>query len=260
MTALAHELPARRRGVGHWWHGFTTMLHWELLRMRSQIVLAMLVQIFAGAGAVIGFGLLIPDLSPARALYLSSGAMVITLTTIGLVMGPQLVAQQRLSGQFDYMASLPVPVSATASAWTAVNVIIAVPGATAALIVAAWRYDLAFDLAPFLLPALLLILTSGALIGQSFAVAVPDPRTANLIAQLLIFVTFGFSPISFPADHLPEWLQALHKWLPFESMADLAREGLTQVGQADVARAFVVLAVWTVAASVVLGVVLRRRP
>ncbi|UCG41398.1 MAG: ABC transporter permease [Acidimicrobiia bacterium] len=259
MTALTPALPARRRGAVHWWRGYASMVRWELVRMRALIPMTMIVQVFTGAGAVIGFGLLIPDLSPTRALYLSSGAVVITLTTIGLVMGPQLIAQQRLSGQFDYMQSLPTPSSATAAAWTSVNVVVAVPGAMAALLVAMWRYDLQFDLAPYVVPALLLILASGTLIGQSIAVAVPNPRVVNVIAQLLIFITFGFSPISFPAEHLPEWLQAVHRWLPFESMADLTRAGLTSSAAIEVGRGFLLLSVWTVLATLVLGVVLRRR-
>ena len=36
-----------------------------------------------------------------------------------------------------------------------------------------------------------------------------------------------FSPINFPADRLPEWLRAIHRVLPFESMARVVRDTLT---------------------------------
>jgi ABC-2 type transport system permease protein len=255
----SRALPARRSGPGFWWESYLVMLRWEITRMRTLLPITALVQVFTGAGAVLGFGLLIGDLEREQALFLSTGAVVITLVTIGIVLGPQLIAQQRLAGQFDYLASLPVPKSTTAAAWTTVNVIVAVPGATAALLVATIRYSVGFDISLLLLPAAGLTLVSGALIGYAYAVAIPHPRLVALVSQVLIFVIFGFSPIAFPPENLPEWLQAVHRWLPFEAMADVMRAGLTHGLVTDVTRSFVVLSLWTVIAAFVTGTMLRRR-
>lgn len=252
-------LPVRRHGIRFWWAAYVAMLRWELVRMRTLLPITALVQVFTGMGVVLGFGLLIGDLPTDRALFLSTGAVVITLVTIGLVLGPQLIAQQRLTGQYDYLASLPVPKSATTAAWTTVNVIVAVPGATAALVVAALRYSVSFSISPLLVPAAMLTLGAGALIGYAYAISLRQPRVVSLVSQVLIFVIFGFSPIAFPAENLPSWLQSLHRILPFEPMADVIRAGLTDGLVTDVSRSFLVLAVWTAAAALVTGAILRRR-
>ena len=252
-------LPARRSGVRFWWTSYLAMLRWEITRMRTLLPITALVQVFTGAGAVLGFGLLIGDLEERQALFLSTGAVVITLVTIGIVIGPQLIAQQRLAGQFDYLASLPVPKSTTASAWTTVNVLVAVPGAGAALLVAVIRYSVSFDVSMLLIPAAALTLAAGALIGYAYAVSIPHPRLVSLISQVLIFFIFGFSPIAFPPENLPGWLQTVHRYLPFEAMADVMRAGLADGLVANATRSFVVLSAWTLAAMALTGAVLRRR-
>jgi ABC-2 type transport system permease protein len=79
------------------------------------------------------------------------------------------------------------------------------------------------------------------------------------LTQLLIFVILGFSPINFPADQLPGWLAALHRWLPLAPMADTVRAGLTVGVVEDVARSYLVLGAWAAASVAVTAAVLRRR-
>ena len=257
MTAIA--IPARRRGARHWWHGFSTMLRWEITRMRLLLPITILVQAFTGAGLVLGIGIFFEVMDAERILYLSTGSVVITLVAVGMVMGPQLVAEQRQTGQFDYMASLPVPRSAATSAWIGLNVLIAVPGAVIALVAASLRYDAQFSVSPILLPAVALILVGGALIGYAYGTAIPEPRVVALVSQLLVFFIFGFSPIAYPATNLPAPLQTMHHWLPFEAMADLVRAGLTEGMVESVTRPFLVLGAWTLAAGVVTIRTIGRR-
>jgi len=242
-------LPPKRSGVGHWLAGFSSMLRWEITNMR----------LLLRAGLVIGFGLLIQDMAQQTALYLSTGAVVITLILVGVVMGPQLVAQQKMDGSYDFMWALPVPRSASTVAWLVLNVFIAIPGMVGALLVAMWRYDVSFTVSWLVVPAVLLTLVCGTLLGYAMAHSIPNPEVTQLISQFLIFAIFGFSPISYPAENLPDWLAELHEYLPFTHMANVVRDALTDGIAAHVGRSYVVLAVWTLLAAGLSGLVLRRR-
>lgn len=235
------------------------MLRWEITNMRLLLPITLMVQLLSGAGLVIGFGLLIGDMPDQTALYLSTGAVVITLILVGVVMGPQLVAQQKMEGSYDFIWSLPVPRSASTTAWVVLNMFIAIPGMVGALLVAIWRYDVSFTVSWLVVPAILLTLVCGTLLGYSMAHSIPKPEITQLISQFLIFAIFGFSPISYPAENLPGWLAELHEYLPFASMANVVRDALTEGLVVDVGRSYVVLAVWTLLAAALSGLVLGRR-
>ena len=263
MTALTSSrstgLPEKRSGPQHWWRSYVAMLRWEITNMRLLLPITIMVQALSGAGIVLGFGLLIPSMDAATAKYLSTGAVVVTLIMVGMVMGPQLVAQQRMQGSYDFMWSLPVPRSASSAAWLSLNTLIAVPGMVAALVAATWRYGIAFDISVMVLPAVIFTLITGTLLGYAIAHAVPNPEVTMVVSQVLIFVIFGFSPISYPADNLPSWLAAFHSYLPFEHMANTIRGSLVEGMATEVGRSYVVLAVWAMVAIAVTAKVLGRR-
>ncbi len=80
-----------------------------------------------------------------------------------------------------------------------------------------------------------------------------------MVSQILIFVVFGFSPISFPVENLPGWLADVHQYLPFMHMGNVVRAGLTNGLATDVGRSFAILAAWTLGAAVVASVAIGRR-
>jgi ABC-2 type transport system permease protein len=256
---LAHEIPAKRSGAGHWARSFATMLRWEIVRMRLVLPITALVQAVTGAGLILGLGLFFGDISSVSILYLATGAVVITLVTVGLVLGPQLIAQLRLSGSWDFLAALPVPRSAATAAWVGLTTIVAIPGMLTALLAAWLRYDAQLQPSPLIVPAVALVLLSGTLVGYAYGHAIPRPRLVNLVSQVLIFVTLGFSPISFPAENLPGWLADAHQYLPFVHMGNVVRAGLTEGLATDVGRSFAILSAWTIGAGVVASVAIGRR-
>lgn len=73
--------------------------------------------------------------------------------------------------------------------------------------------------------AFLLVGLTAIAVGYAIAYALP-PAATTLTSQVLVFFVLMFSPINFPADGLPEWLQALHRILPVQSMAQVVRETL----------------------------------
>jgi ABC-2 type transport system permease protein len=258
VTAIG-ALPAKRRGLGHWLSSYGAMLRWELTNTRLILPLLVLAQALSGAGLVLGFGLLMPSLPPHTAAFLVTGAAVVTLVMVGAAVGPQLVAQQKIEGSYDFMWSLPVPRSAATVAWVTLNMAIAIPGMLAALLAGAVRYHVSFDVSPLVVPAVLITLVSGTLLGYALAHAISKPEVTFLVSQVLIFVIFGFSPIAYPAANLPAWLATLHRYLPFVHMADVVRGSLVSGLATDLGHSYLVLGIWSVAMTAVTAAVLRRR-
>jgi ABC-2 type transport system permease protein len=258
-AATTAALPVKRGGVGHWISSYRAMLRWQLTDMRLLLPMTVLVQLLSGVGLVIGFGLLIPEMTQRLALFLSTGAVVVSLVIVGVIMGPQLIAQQKASGSYDFMWSLPVPRSSASAAWVTLNASIAIPGMLGALVAAILRYDVAFDVTLMVVPAVGLTLLTGTLLGYALAHGIPKPDITQLISQLLIFVIFGFSPVSYPIENLPGWLATVNEYLPFYPMANVVRDSLTDGIATNVGRSYLVLSIWAVLASVISAAVLRRR-
>jgi ABC-2 type transport system permease protein len=257
VTDLRTEL---RSGAAYWWRSYLLMTRWELLSIRLELPLFVILQFMLGAGMALGFGFLFEDPRGAQALYLSTGATVIPMMMVGLVVLPQTVAQQKIEGTYQYLFGLPVPRMCMYLAGLTVWTLVALPSSIAALLVGAWRYDLNLSVDPLVVPATLLTIAVSAAIGYAFAHGLPNPRVTHVLTQLLVFVLVMFSPINFPADRLPGWLEAAHAWLPPQHAATLMRATLTE-GLVDetYVRSFAILGAWTVGCWVITAWVMSRR-
>ena len=258
MTALAPPVELRG-GLEYWWRSYRMMLRWEMTSLRLVLPVTIMVQILSGAGFVLALGIFFGQVPPRAALFVSTGVLVLTLVTIGLVLGPQLIAQQKAEQTYEFLWSLPVPRTTAALAWVTTNLILGLPGMAVALGVALLRYDLDLHVSPAIVPAVLLTLFTGTMIGYAMAHALGNPMLIAALTQLLIFIILGFSPINFPAEQLPDWLAALHRWLPLAPMADTVRAGLTVGVVEDVTRSYLVLGGWAAASVGVTAAVLGRR-
>ena len=256
-TPITSEL---RSGPGYWFRSYLLVVRWEILNQRLQLPLMVAMQVLLGAGMAVGFGLLIPDPTGPTALYLATGATVIPIMTVGLVMLPQIIAQQKIDGTYEYIFGLPIPRMAMYFAGLTVWSLIAMPSAVMALGVAAWRYDLDLSISPLVIPGGLLVVAVASAIGFAFSHALPNPRITHLVTQLLIFAITLFSPISFPAERLPGWLQAVHQWLPPEHAANVMRGTLTE-GLLDdpLWESFAILGVWALGSWILTAWVITRR-
>ena len=250
-------IPAGPSRAGTWLSGYRAMLRWEIVGSRLLYPLLVISQVLVGAGFVIGFGLLIPELDPVAALRLSTGAVVMSLILVGLVVTPQLVAQQKMQGSYDYVWSMPVPRSAAVLASTTLAAAVAVPGVVVGLLVATWRYDVTFSIDLTVIPAFLLTVACGSFIGSAVGHAVERPQRTLLFTQLSIFFVIGFSPISFPVERLPQWLSSIHGYLPVHHMALAVNSSLTRVEPEPTT--WLVLIIWTVASASVTALALMRR-
>ena len=75
-----------------------------------------------------------------------------------------------------------------------------------AVVIAAWKYGVTLSVSPAIVPAVLLSSLMAISVGFGMALAIKSPIVVNLITNTLVFVVLLFSPIVFPASHLPPWL------------------------------------------------------
>jgi len=250
-----------RSGVWYWLRSYVLMVKWEALNLRIFLPIMAAVQFFIGGGIVVGFGFLFDEISVTQATYLATGGTVMPMLTVGLVMIPQMVAQHKLEGTYAYLFTLPVPRMAMYFAGLTVFTVVTLPPAAAALLAASWRYDLSLSISWLVVLAAILVIAVASAIGYAVGHAIANPRITNLITQLMIFVVVIFSPINFPSDRFPAWLQWLHQWLPMEHSALLMRSTLTEGLVTDaIWPSWLMLGAWALVSwAVTFRVVSRRR-
>jgi ABC-2 type transport system permease protein len=191
-------------------------------------------------------------------MFLATGAPAISLIMMGLVAVPQVVAQGKTEGSMEYVRTLPIPrlafLMADLSVWTA----IVLPGVILAVIVGSVRFGLAMSVSPLVVPALLLVALTASCVGYALA-AVAPPMVSGLVSQVLIVFVLMFSPLSFPAERLPDWLRVIHSVLPIQAMGEVIRGSLADSTFPLQSGAFLLLGAWCAASVVAAFLALNRR-
>ncbi len=237
---------------------YTLLVEWQALRLKSFLPLAIVVQVLFAFGIVVGYPLLFPEIDQMTVLFLATGAPAITLITMGLVALPQVVAQAKLEGTLEYMRSLPVPRMLYLLADLTVWLVIVLPGVIFAVVVGAWALDLSLSVSPAIVPAVLLVATTAAAVGYAMATLLP-PMVAMLLTQVLVIGVLVFSPINFPPERLPAWLQSVHAVLPVQAMGEVIRGSLAADTFPLRAGPFLLLGVWCAGSLVLSYLSLQRR-
>lgn len=252
LPAPSGTVPAGRLGA------YRLLLRWQFLRQRQLLPLFIAIQVLIGIGIIFGFAFLIPHITPAVAVYLSTGATTLTLVMIGLVVVPQEVAQARTTGRQAYLDSLPVPRLAPLLAEVTFWVVVQVPGAVATLALAVLRFHLALHISPLVIPAMALAALTSAAVGCAISMSLP-PAATQQVTQFVSIALLLFSPINFPLSRLPIGLQDIHRGLPVVYIADLVRGGLTGHYGTSVPLAFGVVAAWCALGLVISARIASRR-
>ncbi len=227
------------------------MFVWDLADLRLQLPILATVLILQGAGFALGIGLFFRHIPESAAAFVVTGIPVVNLITAGLIFEPQIVADQRAAGSYEFLQSMPVPRSMMAMAWYTVALITALPAVIITLVAGVARYHLHLDITPAIVPAVLAVSCTGVLMGYAVAHAITVPMLTRLVSVSLIFVLFGFSPVMFPAGQLPGWLAQANRWLPFGSMATITRSALASGTTTGAGRAYLVVAAWAVMSGLV---------
>jgi ABC-2 type transport system permease protein len=258
-TATVQLARATRSGPGYWLSSLGLMLRFDMARARQWVAMMVIIQVLMGVGMALVYGFFYPRVSHLTAVYITTATPTLALIPLGFVMVPASVGQQRLEGTFDFTWSLPVPRSAQAASTFLLFTLLSLPGAVLALVVSAWHYGVTLSISPQLLPAIVLSAVMAVSVGFGMALVIANPLLTNLITNALMFVVLLFSPIVFPADQLPGWLFGIDRVLPFYSMAQVIRAGLTTGLVTDLGTAYLILSGWTVAGWVMTAWVVGRR-
>jgi ABC-2 type transport system permease protein len=261
MTTVALPRPQTQVRVGpaYWLGGYQTMLRWQLASLRASLPLLTAIQVLLGVGFVLGIPLLFDNMPPTAALYVASGVPVFNLLMVGLILGPQQVAEQKAQHSYDFLQALPVPRTMTALAWYTVTLLCGLPAVVVSLLVAQLRYGISFSLSPAVVAAVLLTAFTGTMLGYALGHALSNPMTIQVSEGVLRFLVFCLSPILFPAEQLPGWLAALSWWLPFRHMAVIVRDALAPEMVADAPISYLMVGIWGLVFAGISAWALRRR-
>ena len=224
---------------------FKYVFQMQFLRNSGFFVVITLIQILVAIGIVIGFTYLIPDPSTSSILYLATGAPTIILIITGLVILPQQIGTSKADGYMEFMRTWPVKRSVILGADTSLWLLMTVPGIVVSSLVAHFLYHPGYDISWTVVPALLMIALTSIGVGYGFSYLLP-PEASLGLSQIIVFGALMFSPINFPMERLPEWLQTLHNVLPLHSMAEIMRASLASSTFTASLENYMILFVWCV--------------
>ncbi len=244
------------RKIG-WFRSWAGLVRWSLYRHKYLIPVFTAVQALFAVAIVYGLALLIPDIDNEAARYLSSGAWTLGIIAVGCVLAPQITGTSKQEGLLDYQRTLPVPRSAILLADAAVWSVAALPGIAIGMIAAAIRFSLDIHIDVFTIAVVIGAQFTMVSIGYAIAFWLPL-NAASLVTQIIMIGGLLFSPITFPADRLPEWAIALHQFLPFAPTGDLIREVTFRAGDPQLLN-LVTAAAWAISAYALAYLALRKR-
>lgn len=235
------------------------LLRTKFLMNREMLAMVVVVQAAMAAGMVLGFGYFVPHIGPVQAMFITAGAATQVVITVGLVMLPQTMSQEKAEGMIDYFLTLPISREAYLLAEIAFVAIVTLPGVAFAVVLGAWHYGIDMPGDPRVIAVALLAILSLTGVGVAMVVLVPHPQLVNIATQLIIFWVLLFSPVMMPREQLPAALRSASVVLPTTYAADAMRATLTDLPGTNFGRAMLVLAGYCVVSLGVSAVAIRRR-
>jgi ABC-2 type transport system permease protein len=220
------------------------LCRWRVIQLRMELPQIVVAQILFATGTAVGLGFLIPNVDPVAGAYLATGAFLINLLIIAIAMVPGMMTEAKVTGALDYMWALPFPRVIYLAAELTIWALATLPGMIVSLIITSIRFDFDLRISPLVVPAVALVLVTGASVGAAIGLRSPSNQTTNLFSNFVIIVVLLFSPVNFPADRLPGWVQGVHQVLPIAHMADLMRATLVGGIETNVGLDLVVLGLW----------------
>jgi len=226
------------------WRAYTILCRWRALQLRQELPQLVVAQILFATGTAVGLGFLIGHVDPVAGAYLATGAFLINLLLIAVAFVPTVMTESKTSGAFDYLWALPFPRLVYMLAELTIWALAVLPGMIVSLVVTSIRFDFDLRISPLVIPAVVLVLLTASSVGAAIGLRSPSQQLTNLISNFVIIVVLLFSPVNFPADRLPGWLQAVHSVLPIAHMADLVRATLVGGVTTSAGTDLLILAPW----------------
>ncbi|TCP55920.1 ABC-2 type transport system permease protein [Tumebacillus sp. BK434] len=222
---------------------FQYVFKMQFMRNSGNLMFFSIIQIMVSLGIVIGFTYLFDNPEKNTILFLATGAPTLILIITGLVILPQQIANAKTEGYIEFIRTWPVNRGLVLAADTLSWLIITIPGIAISTLVAHYVYDPGYDISWTVLPVIVLIALTSIGVGYGFSYAL-SPLASMALSQVLIFGALMFSPINFPMERLPEWLQTLHHILPLYSMAEVMRASMAENAFTAGTEHYITLIIW----------------
>ncbi len=235
------------------------LLKWQLLRLRTVIPIFAVMQVMTGVGFILGLSFMMPEIDPATALFFVTGGPTLVLVMVGLVMVPQMIAEDKQSGSLTYIWSLPVSRITYLLADLTVWIFSTLPGVVLALVAGSRYYGFELSVSWSVLPVAFMVSATASCMGYAIAHFVSKQQVIFMLTNFIVFSLFLFSPVSYPLERLPAWLQAVHAVLPITYMADLMRSALTGYTVDNAVQAFLVIGAWMLVSFAAVAIALQKR-
>ncbi len=179
-------------------------------------------QLLLSLAIVYGLTFLIPTMDDTTAVYLSSGAIVLGIIAVGGVLSAQIVSTAKQNGIVSYQRTLSVSRFNLLLADFIIWGFASLPGILMSFLASSLKFGLAIHFS--VLSVALLILAQMSMISIGFCIAYWLPTNGvSLMTQIIMIGGLLFSPITYPADRLPEWTKIIYDFLPFVPTANLIR-------------------------------------
>jgi len=223
---------------------FLGVVHWSLIRHKYILPTFTIIQIVLAIAMMFGLALLMDNVDETASIYLATGTIAVGIIAVGSSLCAQVVSESKHNGIFNYQRSLPIPRSYILIADTLIWGLAALPGIVVSFIVAVLRFDLSINITFGNMFTILLFLFATISVGFVIAYFL-QPSAVSIVAQLVLITNLLFSPITFPASRLPEWIVSIYNVLPFVPGTNVIRALLFNVGNFYV-RDLLTVAIWCV--------------
>lgn len=204
-----------------------------------------LIMVIVALGVAIGFSYLMGSDDGSGLLFLATGAPTIVLIMVALVVVPMQNSSAKIEGYIDFIKALPANRKSFLIADAGLWALITIPAIAVSIIAANLIFDPGFAVSWWIVPTYLLMVFSCFGIGYGYSFVLPAEATMAL-SQVIAFTALMFSPINFPLERLPEWLQTVHEVLPIYHMAEVMRASLAETSFSAEPLSYIILGAWAV--------------
>jgi ABC-2 type transport system permease protein len=157
--------------------------------------------------------------------YLAPGLIVLSLMSNGLIGNAETMATYRERGILRRIHTTPMPLWQWLLAHIVVGAIVMVGQSFLMIITSMLVFNARYDTWGLLaaIPSVVLGAVMFMAMGQAVAAMVSKAKTVAVAAQVINVPLMFLGGLWTPIEMLPDWLQAISKYLPSAMMADLVR-------------------------------------
>lgn len=217
----------------------------QVRKSGSYLVVFTIIMIIIALGVCIGFSYLLAAPDGSSTLYLATGAPTIVLIMTALVTVPMQNAGAKMAGYIDFVKSLPASRKTFLIADVTIWAMVTIPAIAISVLVAHLIFRPGYSISWTIVPAFILMVASCFGIGYGYSFVL-QAEAAMALSQVIAFTALMFSPINFPIERLPEWLQVVHQVLPLYHMAEVMRASLASTTFQASPVSYLVLGAWAV--------------